>query len=463
MPVIGGTPAKVLEDVTSAVTFAPDGKRFAFVRDEAEKLENTMLMIANTDGSGEPKIIAQRKAPDYFGVGGPSWSPDGTMMACGAGSNTGDGRMTVVGVALNGGAEIPLTSEKWASVHRVIWVGDGSGLIISAKAEESDNGPQVWHLSYPGGVARKITNDLNAYGEVSLGVAADASSIATIQTRIDVQVWITAPNEDEARAKQITKGTFDGVTGISWVPDGKILYVTATGDQVDLWTVSADGSQKKQITFDAYIESSPVVSPDGHYLVFASNRAGRKLWRIDSDGSNPKQLTDGNGFDDYPSFSADSQWIVFNSNRTGTLSLWKIGINGGPPVQLSDMFAAFPVVSPDGKWIACYHPDEHNPLQLLIFPFEGGQPVKTITLPSTTGPFNGRPKWSADGQSIFFVNRLNNVTNVWSQPLDGSPPKPVTNFKSLWLYGYAPSRDGKQIALSRGDQYQDIVLIKDFR
>ena len=55
------------------------------------------------------------------------------------------------------------------------------------------------------------------------------------------------------------------------------------------------------------------------------------------------------------------------------------------------------------------------------------------------------------------------LPNIWNQPLDGGLPKPVTSFKSLWVYGYAPSRDGKQIALSRGDQYQDIVLIKDFR
>jgi Tol biopolymer transport system component len=161
--------------------------------------------------------------------------------------------------------------------------------------------------------------------------------------------------------------------------------------------------------------------------------------------------------------SADSQWVVFNTNRTGTLTLWKVGINGGPPVQLSDMFAAYPAVSPDGKWIVCFQPQEHSALQLLIFPFEGGPPVKTINLPRTAGPFNGRPFWSADGGSVTFVNRVNNVPNIWSQPLDGSPPKPVTNFKSLWLYDYAPSPDRKQLALSRGDEYQDIVLIKDFR
>jgi Tol biopolymer transport system component len=322
---------------------------------------------------------------------------------------------------------------------------------------------QVWQLSYPGGATRRITNDLNDYGEESLGVAADSSSIATIQSRKDVQVWVAAPNEEESRARQITKGTFDGAQGISWTPDGKIVYVTSTGNQLDVWRVNVDGSERKQITSDAYVEGYPAVSPDGRYLVFTSNRIGRKLWRTDLDGTNPKQLTEGNSYDFYPAFSADSQWVFFNSNRVGGLNLWKVSINGGPPVLLSDMFAAFPAVSPDGKWIACYHVDEKNPSQLIIFPFEGGQPAKTINLPNTLGPLNGHPSWSADGKSVMFVNRLNNLANVWSQPIDGSPPKPITNFKSLWIYYFAPSRDGKQIALSRGDQYQDIVLIKDFR
>jgi len=463
VPVIGGTPTKVLEDVTSAITFAPNGKRFAFVRDEGGKQEVTQIIVANTDGSGEPTVIAERKSPDFLSEIGPSWSPDGKIIACGAGSFTGDGRRTIVGVPAQGGAETRLTSESWAEIGRVLWLGDGSGLITTAKAEQSDNGMQVWQISYPGGATRKITNDLNAYGNVSLGIAADSGSIATVQTRFDVQVWVTAPNEDESRAKQITKGIFDGVTGISWTPDGKIVYVTATGDQVDVWRINADGSEKKQITSDAYVEDFPAISPDGRYLVFTSNRSGRKLWRTDLDGSNPKELTEGNSYDYYPAFSTDSQWVIFNSNRAGGLNVWKVGINGGPPVLLSNLFAAFPAVSPDGKWIACYHVDEKNPSQLIIFPFEGGQPAKTINLPSTLGPHNGHPSWSADGKSVMFVNRANNITNIWSQPIDGSPPKPITNFKSLWIYYYAPSPDGKLIALSRGDQYQDIVLIKDFR
>ena len=47
IPVLGGTPAKVLDRVFSAVTFSHDGKQFAFVR---RNQDDIALMLANTDG-----------------------------------------------------------------------------------------------------------------------------------------------------------------------------------------------------------------------------------------------------------------------------------------------------------------------------------------------------------------------------------------------------------------------------
>jgi Tol biopolymer transport system component len=58
IPVLGGTPTKVLDHVSGAIAFSPDGKRFAFVRRNPEDMA---LMVANTDGSGEPK---QSPSPD---------------------------------------------------------------------------------------------------------------------------------------------------------------------------------------------------------------------------------------------------------------------------------------------------------------------------------------------------------------------------------------------------------------
>ena len=161
IPTLGGTPTKVLDRVSGAIAFSPDGKQFAFVRTNQEDMA---LMVANTDGSGEPRTIAVAKQPNGFSISGPSWSPDGKRIACGMINATGGGSSTVVEVSVDGGDPKPIGSEKWASVGRVIWLADNSGLIITAQPESSSIGTQVWFLPYSGSKARRITNDLNGYG-----------------------------------------------------------------------------------------------------------------------------------------------------------------------------------------------------------------------------------------------------------------------------------------------------------
>ncbi|HEV8203484.1 MAG TPA: protein kinase, partial [Pyrinomonadaceae bacterium] len=175
VPVLGGTPAKVLDRVFSAIAFSPDAKQFAFVR---ANQNDTALMVANTDGSEEPRSIAVLKQPNGFSTSGPSWSPDGKRIACGMFNASGAGYSTVVEVPTEGGEPRPIGSEKWASVGRLLWLDDGSGLIMTAQPEFSSIGTQVWFLPYSGGAARRITNDLNGYGEVSLGLTADSSTVA---------------------------------------------------------------------------------------------------------------------------------------------------------------------------------------------------------------------------------------------------------------------------------------------
>jgi hypothetical protein len=55
------------------------------------------------------------------------------------------------------------------------------------------------------------------------------------------------------------------------------------------------------------------------------------------------------------------------------------------------------------------------------------------------------------------------TTNLYSQPLDGGPAKPLTKFKSDRISAFAWSRDGRQIILGRGPTTDEVVLIKDFR
>ncbi|HKZ02371.1 MAG TPA: DPP IV N-terminal domain-containing protein, partial [Pyrinomonadaceae bacterium] len=458
IPVLGGSPAKVLDRVFSAIAFSGNGEQFAFVRKNEEDMS---LMLANTDGSRQPRTIAVRKQPNGFSTSGPSWSPDGKRIACGIFNGTGAGYSSVVEVPVEGGDSRPIGSEKWARVGRVIWLADSSGLIMTAQPESSSIGTQIWFLPYPSGQARRITNDLNGYGEVSLGLTSDSRTIATIQQVNYSSIWITAPDMDESHARQILKTNLPET--VAWTPDGKIVYASRTGENWDIWMVNRDGSESKQLTADAFIDQQPSVSSDGRYIVFQSNRSGsRNIWRIDADGNNPKQLTDGSYVDESPVCSPDGRFVIFMSMRSGTSAIWKVGIDGGAPVQLTNQPSQFPLISPDGKLLAYFYLDEqsNNQPKLAMVPFEGGESVKRIDLPRTVQPIAFA--WMPDGRAIAYLDSGAGILNVWSQPIDGSAPKQLTNFKSEFLTSFAVSRDGK-IAAYRFSATRDIVLIKGFR
>jgi serine/threonine protein kinase len=454
IPVLGGTPTKVLDLVFSPIGFSRDGEQFAFVR---KNQDDMALMVANTDGTGQPRTIAVRKQPNGFSTSGPSWSPDGKRIACGL--VTAD-HSTVVEVPVEGGEPVPIGSEKWANVGRVIWLADASGLIMTAQPGSSSIGTQVWFLRYPSGPARRITNDLNGYGNVSLGLTADSATVATIQQVNTSSIWITAPNEDESRARQILKTSLPET--VAWTPDGKIVYASRTGENWDLWISNRDGSENRQLTADTFIDQQPSVSPDGRYVIFQSNRSGgRNIWRIEPDGSNPKQLTEGRYVDASPVCSLDGRFVIFTSDRSGISTLWKVSIEGGVPVQLTNHLSQLPSISTDGKLIAYFYTDEraNNQPKLSIIPFEGGEPLKTIDLPRSVQPIAFA--WMPDDRSVAYLDNSSGILNIWAEPIDGGAPKQLTNFKSEFINSFAISRDGK-IAAYRFSATRDIVLIKGF-
>ncbi|MEO7674583.1 MAG: hypothetical protein ABIU09_10970, partial [Pyrinomonadaceae bacterium] len=65
MPVLGGTQKILITDADGGVSYSPDGKQFAFLREEYPTAAESSLLIANSDGTGE-RILASRKAPETF-------------------------------------------------------------------------------------------------------------------------------------------------------------------------------------------------------------------------------------------------------------------------------------------------------------------------------------------------------------------------------------------------------------
>src|SRR5688572_6460528 len=466
IPLLGNVPQRrILEWVSSPVTFSPDEKEVAFVREDRSKGESS-LVVANADGSGEPRTLATRKLPEFFSNGGPSWSPDGKMIACGADTITASDQSSVVEVSASGGPERVIAQAKWAHIARVLWLHDGSGLVADGWASRSI-GTQIWHISYPEGNVRKITNDLNGYGQVSLGLTADGNTIATVQEDFSQPIFAAFPNEDPGRARQISHGKYEGMISLDTTREGGIVYIDSTTEGNEIWIMNGDGSGKKQLTHDQFVKFSARVSPDGRYIAFSSNRSGNPdIWRIDIDGSNLTQITEGDAFDDRPVFSSDGKWIMFESLRSGRSTLWKVAIDRGQPVQLTSKPAGSASISPDGKLIACILFDEKSGsgTALGLLPFDGGEFVKTLDMPAT---FAGRTNltWTPDGRAITHVDVKDGYPNIVSRPIDGGPVKQLTNFKERGyaIFNFAWTRDGKQLVYSRGPFTADIVLIKDFR
>jgi len=452
MPVLGGAAKKLVFDVDSPVAVSPDGKQLAFVRhDEGGEYA---LVVANVDGTGERKL-ATRKSPTWFETGGPAWSPDGKVIALGGK----DGGFSVAAVDVRDGKERSFSSKEWGAVDRVAWLPDGSGLVVSAV--ELGAHYQIWHLAYPSGQIHRITNDTNSYSGVS--VTADGKALVTASTKFSTHLW-AIPQDDWSHPRDISPGTseLDGSLGFSWMPDGRILYVSRPVGKLSLWVVDRDGSNAKEFPVAAPMSMGVSACLDGRHVLFASEGS---IVRVDSEGGNPKQLTTGEGrYDFWPRCSPDSQWVVclsLNPPNNNERTLWKIPFEGGTPVQLRSKWTGWFAISRDGKWIACTGRDDPNQAaKLIVLPIQGGPPSKTFDAPA--GSDLRDVDWAPDGGSLTFSAIQKGAPNVWTQPLAGGPPKRLTNFDAGTTFPLAWSRDGKQLALVRGTSTSDAVLISNF-
>ncbi|MBA3712233.1 MAG: PD40 domain-containing protein [Pyrinomonadaceae bacterium] len=71
-------------------------------------------------------------------------------------------------------------------------------------------------------------------------------------------------------------------------------------------------------------------------------------------------------------------------------------------------------------------------------------------------------RWSKDSRSFAYIYTRGGVSNIWSFPLDDTPPKQLTNFKTEEIYNFDWSADRKQLVLARGPITSDVFLIRDF-
>jgi Tol biopolymer transport system component len=141
--------------------------------------------------------------------------------------------------------------------------------------------------------------------------------------------------------------------------------------------------------------------------------------------------------------------------------LRKVPIGGGEPIALTDEYALYPAVSPDGKTIAYYYMDtkgEQRRRNIVLISAQGGAPIKTLPAPTNFGLVL---RWHPKGDALSY--RDGQSTGIWRLPLDGTPASAVVNLSGDHLYDFCYSPDGRQLAYASGPDVSDVILIKQFK
>lgn len=465
-PVLGGAPKKIADNVWSDFSVSPNGKQIAFIRRD-DGLTEYLLIIANTDGTGERRL-ASRTSPMDFRGGSPGWAPSGEKITIASGQQQQFFPKLVV-IDVKSGSEIELKTPRWRSIYRALWLPDGERMIVTAR-DANERYSQIWMLSAPDGEVRRLTNDLESYFWLSM--SPDGRSLITRQQRIVSHLW-QLPGGDIADARQLTAGerALDGYVGLAWAPDRRIIFSSFVNNVTDLFMLDSENG-RVQLTADAGPDNTdPAVTRDGGTVYFTSNRTGSpQIWRMDIHGRGQQQMT-GEGDKKLRAVSAsvspDGREIYFIGLGVGPAAVWKIPARGGEPIKVSNLTDAtaetFVSISPDGKLLAYRHvsnrqesESEERTTQIGVMSADGRGEPRIFDL-SMRKPM---VQWTPDSTGFYYAAGTFNSSALMLQPVNGGPPQKVLELPDR-IFNFAWSLDGKDLAIARGRLLGDAILISN--
>ncbi|HEX7330870.1 MAG TPA: protein kinase [Pyrinomonadaceae bacterium] len=457
---IGGASRKLARKVDTPTSFSPDGKQFTFVRYSADARESALIVA---DADGNERALKVLKHPQRFSNGGfhssgPAWSPDGTLIAVPAFSVTDETYREIMLINVEDEAMTPINAGRWNNIEKLVWLADGSGFLMNA-SEANSFLLQIWLVNRQGDNVRRITKDPSDY--IGLSATKDSRVVLTLKKETVSSVWIHPDASNSP--KPLFSSRYLGTMGISWTTDSRFVLASDINSKHQIWTMDADGSNRKQVVFNELSSVEPVVSHDGRYIVYVSYEGRHPhIWRINADGTNLKRLTSG-GDEDLPRITPDGKWVVYHHIDRNKYSIRKVSIDGGEPTVLVGDRSTQPDVSPDGKLVACFaRRDGATAWEIVVVPIDGGPPSATFALPSTVASEWPGLRFTPDGTGLTYVSTVQGISNVWHQPLTGGEPKPLTDFKENRIYFFDWSRTERKLVLVRGSETRDLIRVSDF-
>jgi protein kinase-like protein len=280
---------------------------------------------------------------------------------------------------------------------------------------------QLWYISYPGGEARRFTNDLTDYSRPSFDQTADGKMIVIAEESVQQEIEILGNSGTEKPRAVTARG---GVRRLTWGRDATLF--SWTRDQI--FSIDVATGATRQLTAAGTVNLPPSGCGDGSviYQVFNGNQP--TVWRMDADGTNARQIA-GEGFA-WVECGADGKWFMAPKIvPNAPMQLARIATSDGKATTILDnITSSFANVSHAGTMIGGF-----------VWPSDGSAAALFTVVPTGGG-----------------------ASNVWEAPLAGGTPRQVTSFDSLMIGDFAWSRDGKTLAIARGTSGSDVIVMTNF-
>jgi Tol biopolymer transport system component len=375
VPLAGGTPREMLEDVLSA-DWSPDGSTLAVSR-LVEGVWRLEYPIGNVLYESDERITIVRVSPGGNCVAFLEEVP--------AGGSFTSGRISVVDRA----GERTSLFEGWGTVG-IAW---------------SASGREIWTHAYEGSRARSIravSLDGKSRLVAQLGGAenylADVSRDGRVlfaETHGRHTILARPPDEDRER-------------NLSWLHDSSLVDLSRDGQFV-LFNEILSGAGRRFHTSVRSTDGSPAVrlgegyglalSPDDRWaLALTGQGPSAEFVLLPTGAGDTRRLSEGLPEEILgASWLPDSSGFVFSGSEPGaTARLFQLSIEGGRPQPLTDPAddLVLPVLSPDGETIAA-HDVLYDDVVLVRRRSGGFYPL--------VGTEKGEQavEWSSDGEAVY--------------------------------------------------------------
>jgi dipeptidyl aminopeptidase/acylaminoacyl peptidase len=244
----------------------------------------------------------------------------------------------------------------------------------------------IWTVQLDSGRVRRLTTSVTA--DRGAAWSPDGREIAFASSRWGrAGIYVMSAAGEREGLRRITEDNFSGSNPV-WSRDGAFILVTAARDDHfysrGIYRVPAAGGRAQQLTpADNARNSWPSVSPDGQRIAYVSDRSAfLNIWTMTADGKDHRQLTRASEDQDYPEndyiqtmglrWSPDGRRLLYFSNRFGNLDLRTVDVATGSTDVVDNRDGAHhPVGWVDGNTVAYVYESYRTPPDLHVQPIGG--------------------------------------------------------------------------------------------